>query len=76
MVMMSPQTTTTNSAPAERRTSRTGMMWSLGAPLALASVEKLYCVLAIHTGRWPNPAASNPASWSRTLLSATTSLAP
>src|SRR5207237_228735 len=31
MVMISPQTATTNSAPAESRTSRTSMVWSLGA---------------------------------------------
>ena len=47
MVMMSPHTATTNSAPAERRTSRTGTIWSLGAPLALASVEKLYTTVAL-----------------------------
>ena len=32
MVMISPVTTTTNSAPADRRNSRTGTMWPVGAP--------------------------------------------
>ena len=34
MVMISPQIATTNSAPAESRTSRTGMLKPVGAPLA------------------------------------------
>jgi hypothetical protein len=50
MVMISPQMTTMNSAPAERRTSRTGTTWLLGAPLRFGSVEKLYWVLAMQTG--------------------------
>ena len=50
MVMISPQTTTMNSAPADRRTSRTFSTWPVGAPLAFGSVEKLYCVLAMQTG--------------------------
>ena len=36
--------------PDERRTSRTGMEWREGAPFALGSVEKLYCVFAMQTG--------------------------
>src|SRR5579864_5266107 len=51
IVMISPQMATTNSAPADSRISRTGRIWSLGAPLALASVVKLNWVLAIHTGK-------------------------
>src|SRR5579862_7441916 len=47
MVMISPQITTTNSAPAESRTSRIGMVKSVGAPLRSGLVEKLYCVLAM-----------------------------
>ena len=53
MVMISPQIATTNSAPAESRTSRTLMVWSLGAPLVSALVEKLYWVLAMQTGSLP-----------------------
>ena len=75
MVMMSPQIATTNSAPADSRTSRTVTMWSVGAPLASGLVEKLYCVLAMQTGTLPKPIASNEASWSRTALSAAMSLA-
>ena len=75
MVMISPQIATTNSAPAESRTSRTGMMWSVGAPLESGLVEKLYWVLAMHTGNLPHPIASNAASWSRTAFGASMSLA-
>ena len=53
MVMISPQTTTMNSAPADSRTSRTGTMWPVGAPRRFGSVENEYCVLAMQTGRWP-----------------------
>ena len=55
IVMMSPQIATTNSAPADSRTSRTPTMWPLGAPLALGSVVKLNWVLAMQTGKWPKP---------------------
>src|SRR5262249_35218214 len=55
MVMISPQIATTNSAPAESRTSRSGMMWSEGAPLESGLVEKLYWVLAMQTGNFPAP---------------------
>ena len=50
IVMMSPQTMTTNSAPAARRTSRTFTTWPDGAPRRLASVAKDYCVFATQTG--------------------------
>ena len=53
MVMTSPQIATTNSAPAESRTSRMGTTWWLGAPLRLGSVEKEYCVLAMQMGNLP-----------------------
>ena len=53
MVMISPHTTTINSAPDESLTSLTGKTWPLGAPFKLGSVEKLYCVFAIQTGRFP-----------------------
>ncbi len=49
--MMSPQTATMNSAPPESRSPRNGIVWPEGAPLALASVEKLYRVLAAQIGR-------------------------
>ena len=42
MVMISPQTTTTNPAPALSRTSRTGSECPVGAPRRLGSVVKLY----------------------------------
>ena len=53
MVMISPQIATTNSAPAESRTSRTVTTWSLGAPFMSPFVVKLYCVLAMQTGALP-----------------------
>ena len=53
MVMMSPVMATMNSAPAESRTSRTLISWPSGAPYRLGSVEKLYWVLAMQTGKWP-----------------------
>src|SRR5207249_1085529 len=53
MVMISPQIATTNSAPAERRTSRTVTIWPSGAPLRSGLVEKLYWVLAMQTGTLP-----------------------
>ena len=51
MVIMSPQTTTTNPAPAESRTSRTCSSWPEGAPSRAGSVENEYCVFAMQTGR-------------------------
>src|SRR3954447_21171989 len=62
IVMISPQTATMNSAPADSLISRTPRIWSVGAPFAFASVEKLYCVLAMHTGKCPNPPFCNSAS--------------
>ena len=61
IVMMSPHTTTMNSAPAERRNSRIGIVKAEGAPLAFGSVEKLYCVLAMQTGKLPKPSFSSSA---------------
>ena len=51
IVIMSPQIATTNSAPADSRSSRTGTSWPSGAPLRVGSVEKLYWVFAMHTGK-------------------------
>ena len=48
IVMMSPQTTTTNSAPADNRTSLIGTSCPTGDPISNGSVEKLYWVLAMH----------------------------
>ena len=42
IVMMSPVTTTMNSAPALKRISRIATVWPDGAPLAAASVENEY----------------------------------
>jgi len=53
IVIIDPQTTTTNSAPEDNLTSLIGISWLEGAPLSLGSVEKLYCVFAIHTGKCP-----------------------
>ena len=41
MVMISPQTTTMNPAPADSRTSRICITCPNGAPFKLGSVEKL-----------------------------------
>ena len=67
IVMISPQTTTKNSAPADSLTSRTGTTWCFGAPNLFGSVVKLYCVLAIHTGKCPKPLDSRSRKRSRTL---------
>ena len=53
IVIIDPQTTTTNSAPDDNLTSLIGTSWFDGAPLSFGFVEKLYCVLAIQTGKWP-----------------------
>ena len=53
IVMISPHTTTINSAPEESLTSLTGKTWPVGAPFKFGSVEKLYWVLAIQTGSLP-----------------------
>ena len=58
MVIIDPQTTTKNSAPLDNLTSLTDSVWPDGAPFSLRSVEKLYCVFAIQTGNFPNPACS------------------
>src|SRR5690349_7900469 len=50
IVMMSPQTITTNSAPAASRTSRTFTTCPDGAPRSCGSVEKEYCVFATQRG--------------------------
>ncbi len=53
IVLIAPQMATTKPAPADSRTSRTDTMCPVGAPSSAGSVEKLYCVLAIQTGRCP-----------------------
>ena len=53
IVMISPQITTTNPAPADRRTSRIGTECPVGAPRRLGSVENEYWVLAMQIGRSP-----------------------
>ena len=50
IVMMSPHTTTMNSAPAASRTSRMLTLWPDGAPRSLGSVENEHWVLAMQTG--------------------------
>ena len=58
IVIIDPQTTTTNSAPDDNLTSLICISWFTGAPLSLGSVEKLYCVFAIQTGKCPWPLLS------------------
>src|SRR5262249_53074645 len=58
MVRVSPQIGYTNPAPTEARTSRTGSVQPVGAPLSAGSDEMDRCVLAMHTGSVPNPAFS------------------
>ena len=58
MVRISPQIGYTNPAPTEARTSRTGSVHPVGAPLSEGSDEMDRCVLAMHTGSVPNPAFS------------------
>ena len=55
MVRISPQIGYTNPAPTEARTSRTGSVQPVGAPLSDGSDEIDRCVLAMQTGRRPNP---------------------
>src|ERR1700690_1279672 len=57
IVRMSPMRTTTNPAPARRRTSRILGMWPLGAPMREGSSENEYWVLATQIGRGPHPPA-------------------
>jgi hypothetical protein len=58
MVRISPQIGYTKPAPTEARTSRTGSVQPVGAPLSEGSEEMDKCVLAMHTGSVPNPAFS------------------
>ena len=51
IVIIDPQTTTINSAPDDNLTSLIGISWFDGAPFNFGSVEKLYWVLAIQTGK-------------------------
>ncbi len=53
MSIMLPAVATTNPAPADSEASEMVRVQSLGAPISLASSLKEYCVLAMHTGRWP-----------------------
>ena len=53
IVIISPQTMTINSAPADNLTSLIGISWSDGAPRLDGSVENEYCVFATHTGNFP-----------------------
>ena len=50
IVMISPHTATTKPAPADSRTSRTGRVKPVGAPITVGSAVKLNWVLAMHTG--------------------------
>ena len=62
IVIILPVSATRKPAPAETRISRTVTVKPSGAPRFAASSEKLYCVLATHTGRAPKPSAvSRPA---------------
>ena len=58
IVRTSPQIGYTKPAPTEARTSRTGRIQPVGAPLSAGSDEMDRCVLAMHTGSVPNPAFS------------------
>ena len=58
IVLISPQIGYTNPAPIEARTSRTGNVQPVGAPFNEESEEIERCVLAIQTGKFPNPLAS------------------
>ena len=48
-----------NPAPTEARTSRTGSVQPVGAPISFGSDEIEYCVFAMQTGSLPKPLASN-----------------
>ena len=76
MVIMSPHTTTTKPAPADKRTSRTWSSWPVGAPRKVGSVENEYCVFAMHTGNVLYPSRSKRSSRRRALASHVTWLAP
>ena len=58
MVRMSPQIGYTKPAPTEARTSRTGRVQPVGAPLRAGFDEMERWVLAMQTGRSPKPLAS------------------
>ena len=76
IVIMSPQTAHHELRPAESRSSRTGTSWPSGAPLRDGSVEKLYWVFAMHTGKWPYPPACNALNRLRTIAGAVMPEAP
>ena len=59
MVRMFPVSATTKPAPAETVTDRTDTVKPSGAPSFAGSSEKLYWVLAMHTGSLPKPSASS-----------------
>ena len=61
MVIIFPARATTKPAPALIRRARTVRVKSFGAPSFFASSERLYCVLATHTGRLPKPRPSSSA---------------
>ena len=73
---MAPQITTTNPAPLDNLISLTGKTCPDGAPFSFGSVEKLYCVFAIHTGNLPNPDFSIIFIYSLALSSSSTPFAP
>ena len=76
MVRMSPQMGYTKPAPTEARTSRTGKVHPVGAPFNDGSDEIDRCVLAMHTGRFPNPASVKVASCLSAVLEYSTPSAP
>jgi hypothetical protein len=53
IVMISPDNTTMNPAPAFRYTSRTLNTWPVGGPCSCGSVENEYCVFAMQIDRLP-----------------------
>ena len=59
MVRISPQIGVTNPAPVEARTSRTGSVHPVGAPLIDGSAVIERWVFAMQTGSLPRPAGSN-----------------
>src|SRR5688572_7003749 len=58
----SPVTAVMNPAPADSRTSRTGIRNPRGRPFFDGSAESERCVLAMQTGYAPYPAFSSAAS--------------
>ena len=76
IVIIAPLITTTNPAPLDNRTSLIGRVCPGGAPFNFGSVEKLYCVFAIHTGNLANPDFSIIFTCSLTLSSNSIELAP